>query len=125
MKRLLTFLTITLVTVFLFQSCSGDNVKYTVWTETETYSEFQSVFNTTLGEGNYKKLEITNAQWEQIIPNLTSEGRHRWRESEIKKWLIGYGFGEYEATKESSWLAMTDHGLLVVRENDFVHFILK
>ena len=125
MKKLFHLLSIVilLINAISFQSCS--DAKYTVWTETETYSQFQSEFNTTLEDGYHKKVEITNAQWEQIGPQLTSEGRHRWSETEIKKWLIGYGFGEYEATKESSWLVMTDHGFLVTREGNFVHLILK
>ena len=126
MKRLFTTL-VTFAVLCLatcFQSCEKE-AKYTVWTETETYSQFQSEFNTTLEDGYHIKLEITNEQWEQIVPNLTSEGKHRWSEAEIKKWLIGYGFGEYESTKESSWLAMTDHGFLVTREGSFVHMILK
>lgn len=122
MKKLFILLTAVLMTV-CFQSCNDD--KYTVWTETETYSDFQNHFNTTLEDGYYKRLEITNAQWEQIGPNLTSEGRHRWSEEEIKKWLIGNGFGNDEARKESSWLAMVNHGFLVTRDGNLVYMILK
>lgn len=121
-KKFFILLTAVLMTV-CFQSCSDD--KYTVWTETETYSDFQNHFNTTLEDGYYKRLEITNAQWEQIGPNLTSEGRHRWSEEEIKKWLIGNGFGNDEARKESSWLAMVNHGFLVTRDGNLVYMILK
>ena len=126
MKRLFTTLVtfIVLCLVVGFQSCEKED-KYTVWTETETYSQFQREFNTTLEDGYHIKLEISNEQWTQIVPNLTSEGKHRWSEAEIKKWLIGYGFGEYESTKESSWLVMTDHGFLVTREGSMVHMILK
>lgn len=122
MKKFFILLTAILMTV-CFQSCNDD--KYTVWTETETYSDFQNHFNTTLEDGYYKRLEITNAQWEQIGPNLTSEGRHRWSEEEIKKWLIGNGFGNDEARKESSWLAMVNHGFLVTRDGNLVYMILK
>ena len=122
MKKFFILLTAVLMTV-CFQSCNDD--KYTVWTETETYSDFQNHFNTTLEDGYYKRLEITNAQWKQIGPNLTSEGRHRWSEEEIKKWLIGNGFGNDEAQKESSWLAMVNHGFLVTRDGNLVYMILK
>ena len=71
------------------------------------------------------KIEITSEQWAQIAPGLTNEGKHRWSEAEIKKWLVGCGFGEYESTKESSWLVMTDHGLLATREGNMVHLIVK
>ena len=122
MKKFFILLAAVLMTV-CFQSCSDD--KYTVWTETETYSDFQNLFNTTLEDGYYKRLEITNAQWEQIGPNLTSEGKHRWSEEEIKKWLIGNGFGNDEARKESSWLAMVNHGFLITRDGNLVYMILK
>ncbi len=126
MKRLfstLVALALLGVTAISFQSCSDE--KYTVWTETETYSQFMSEIGSTIDDGYYKKMEITNEQWKQIAPNLTSEGKHRWSEAEIKKWLIGNGFGEYESTKESSWLVMTDHGFLAMREGNLVHMILK
>ena len=122
MKKFFILLTAVLMTV-CFQSCSDD--KYTVWTETETYSDFQNHFNTTLEDGYYKRLEITNVLWEQIGPNLTSEGKHRWSEEEIKKWLIGNGFGNDEARKESSWLAMVNHGFLITRDGNLVYMILK
>lgn len=125
MKRLLTSLVafILCVTAISIQSCSDG--KYTVWTETMTYADFQNSAQTTLEDGYHVKVEITNEQWKQLVPGLTNEGKHRWSEAEIKKWLIGYGFGEYEATKESSWLVMTDHGFLVTRESNLVHIILK
>ncbi len=121
-KKFFILLTAVLMTV-CFQSCSDD--KYTVWTETETYSDFQNHFNTTLEDGYYKRMEITNTQWELISPNLTSEGKHRWSEEEIKKWLIGNGFGNDEARKESSWLVMTNHAFLVTRDGNLVYMILK
>lgn len=125
MKKLFHLLTIVilLITAISFQSCSDE--KYTVWTDTATYSEFQSSFQATLEVGYYKRLEITSTQWAEISKGLTSEGRHNWSEAEIKKWLIGNGFGEYEATKESSWLVMVNHGLLVTRDQNFVYLILK
>ena len=122
MKKVL-FIIAVFVAVSSLQSCSEE--KYTVWTDTVTYAQFEQSFQTSLEDGYYKKIEITNEQWEQIAPNLTSNEEHRWSESEIKKWLIGYGFDETKATKESSWLVMTKHGFLVTREGNFVHLILK
>lgn len=126
MKRLFTtFIAVTaLCLAACFQSCEKE-AKYTVWADTDTYAKFQTAFQTTLEDGHYKKINITNEQWTQIAPGLTSEGKHRWSEAEIKKWLIGCGFGEYESTKESSWLVMTNHGLLAAREGNMVHLILK
>lgn len=125
MKKLFHLLAVVvlLITALSFQSCGEE--KYTVWTETETYSQFQTYFQTTLSDGYYIRVEITNDQWKQIGPNLTSEGKHRWSEAEIKKWLVGNGFGQMEATKESSWLAMVDHGFLATRDGNLVYMILK
>ena len=65
-----------------FQSCSDD--KYTVWTDTETYSQFVNETGTTLNDGNYIKVEIANANWEEMAKSLTNEGKHRWDEATIK-----------------------------------------
>lgn len=122
MKKVL-FIIAVFVAVSSLQSCSEE--KYTVWTDTGTYAQFEQSFQTSLEDGFYTKVEFNNEQWEQIAPNLKSEEEHRWSESEIKKWLIGYGFDETKATKESSWLVMTKHGFLVTREGNFVHLIVK
>ena len=111
------------ITAALFQSCTEE--KYTVWTDYCTYSEFQSEFNATLNDGYYVRLEITDSQWEEISKGLSSEGRHKWDEETIKKWLIGNRFGDSEATKESSWLVLTNHGFIASRTNNMVYFILK
>lgn len=124
-KSFFRFLTLIIVcfAAFFFQSCS-DN-KYTVWTDTGTYAEFQQAFQADLQDGYYKRMEITNEQWKEIAKNLTSEGKHRWDEETIKKWLISNGFGESEARKESSWFAVVDHGLLATRTGNMVYLILK
>lgn len=127
MKRVFTTL-VTLLVICLaacFQSCEKE-AKYTVWTEVELYSQFESETGITIKEGCYIKMEITNEQWEQqMVPLLTNEGKHYWSEAEIKKWLVGCGFGEHESTKESSWLVMADHGILAAREGNRVNMIVK
>ncbi len=127
-KTIYSILTMVLLlcAAMVMPSCKDKEADtYTVWTETETYSQFQSIFKTTLNDGYYVRVEITQAQWEQIGPNLGSEGRHKWDEASIKKWLISNGFGESEATKESSWFAMIDHGFLATRSGNLVYLILK
>lgn len=125
MKKLFSLLTFVILslTAISFQSCKDD--KFTVWTETETYSQFETYFKTTLSDGHYIRWEVTDEQWEQIVPELTSEGKHRWKEEDIKKWLIGNGFGESEAQKESSWLAVTKHGFIASRDGNWVYLLLK
>lgn len=114
------------VVAMLLPSCKDKGEEtYTVWTETITYSEFQTAFQTTLNDGYYVRVELTREQWELIGPNLGSEGRHKWDEATIKKWLISNGFGESEANKESSWFALIDHGFLATRDGNLVYLILK
>ena len=127
MKKLFNLLTIGIVFVFAvaLQSCGEENRKYTVWTDTTTYLQYKAETGATLGDGNYIKIEIGQDTWEELAKSLTSEGRHKWNEATIKKWFISYGFGETEARRESSWLTIVDHGLVVVRNGDIVNIILK
>ncbi len=128
MKRFFTFFVtaiILCVTAITFQSCGEENRKYTVWTDSSTYSEFVNAYNTTLEDGHYKRVEIDQKTWEIISKSLTNEGKHRWDEATIKKWLFSNGFGEYESTKEASWFALVDHGFLVTRTDNIVYYILK
>lgn len=124
-NRFFSFLTLAIlfVTAISFQSCSDE--KYTVWTDSGTYAEFQSAFGTTLNDGYYVRMELTSDQWAQISKNLTSEGKHRWSEETIKKWFISNGFGETEANKETSWIVVIDHGFLATRTGNIVYYILK
>ncbi len=122
-KKVFQLVILTLIMVFAMQSCSEE--KYTVWTDSGTYSEFQSAFNTTLDDGYYVRVELDSEQWAEISKGLTSEGRHKWDEETIKKWFISNGFGDTEATKESAWLALIDHGFLATRTGNMVYFILK
>ncbi|MCQ2310954.1 MAG: hypothetical protein MJZ64_04305 [Paludibacteraceae bacterium] len=122
---ILTFVLLLFLAVILPSCKDKGEETYTVWTETETYSEFQSIFQTTLNDGYYVRVELTREQWELIGPNLGSDGRHKWDEATIKKWLISNGFGESEANKESSWFALIDHGFLATRNGNLVYLILK
>lgn len=126
MKRLFTkllSLAILCIMVISFQSCGEE--KYTVWTETSSYAEFQQTFQTTLNDGYYIRYELSNDFWKDICKDLPSDGKHSWTEETIKKWLISNGFGESEARKESSWLVLVNHGFIVVRDRNLVYMILK
>ena len=98
---------------------------YTVWTDTATYSEFTSAFQTTINDGYYSRLEFTNTQWSQISPSLTNEGQYNWTESQIKNWFIGRGFGNSEANQETAWLMSINHGFIASRTGTLVYMILK
>ena len=123
------FLLLISIFVVLFIGCQNntddDEDSYTVWTDVGTYSEFQSVFNTSLDDGMYVRLEFTSSQWLQISPSLTNEGRHSWTKRKIKAWLLGRGFGDSEATKESAWMITITHGFIASRIGSAVYFILK
>ena len=126
MKKLFTkFLSFAILCTMAlsFQSCGEE--KYTVWTETDTYAEFQQAFQTNLSDGYYVRCELTNEFWKDYCKDLPSEGKHSWTEETIKKWLISNGFGESEARKESSWLVLVNHGFIVVRDGNLVYMILK
>lgn len=127
MKRLFTTLVTFIVlclTACSFQSCEKE-AKYTVWTDSGTYAEFQTSWGTTLEDGYYKRLELSSDQWAEISKGLTSEGRHWWSEEEIKRWLIAHYFGDAEARKEAIWFTVVDHGFIVTRTGNLVYLILK
>ena len=105
------------------QSCSDE--KYTVWTETDYYSNWINSGGVAIQEGNYVKIEIASSNWTEMSKSLTNEGKHRWDEGTIKKWLIGNGFGEKEATREAAWLSLVNHGMILHHDNNMLHVIVK
>ncbi len=119
----LIVLVILAITAITFQSCSSET--YTIWTETDSYSEFISSFERTLDDGYYLKLELSSSQWEDFSKSLTNVDRHKWGESSIKNWLSNHGFDDSKAQKEASWFTTINHGFLVVRQGSQVHFIVK
>lgn len=121
------FLSLLLICMFL-ASCKTDDDEddtYTVWTDVTTYSEFQAIFNRTLGDGYYLYLEFSNSEWKEYFSDLTSEGRHNWTRDKIKEWFIGRSFGNAEAEKMTSWLMTVDHGVIFSRTGSLVYGIMK
>jgi len=97
---------------------------YTVWTDSISYSQFQSSFGT-LNDGYYFRYEFTSSEWSTISSSLTNEGKHNWTENEIKNWFIGRGFGNSEANKETAWLMTINHGFIASRSGSIVYMLLK
>jgi hypothetical protein len=127
-KALLAILVMTLVIGIMFTSCKTEpgDPTYTVWTDTVTYSEFAAEFpSITLNDGYYARWEFTSAQWSQIAPTLTSEGKHNWTESEINNYFIGRGFGNPEANQQTAWLMTIAHGFIASRTGSTVYMLLK
>ena len=114
---------ILLLVTLSLSSCGGE--KYPVWTDSESYSTFYSSTNIAINDGQYMRAEISNSEWKDFGKSLSDEYKHRWDEATIKKWLISNGFGDYESTKESSWLVLTNHGMIVSRTGSMVYMIVK
>jgi hypothetical protein len=119
-------LVLILVFAIMLAGCETepDEPTYTVWTDTVSYSEYYSAFGS-LNDGYYIRYELTTSDWNSIKPSLTNEGKYNWTESEIKKYFIGRGFGNSEATKETSWLMTINHGFIASRSGSLVYMILK
>jgi hypothetical protein len=78
-----------------------------------------------MGDGYYFRYEFIPSEWDLLKDSLTNEGKYKWTESEIYKWFIGRGFGNSEATQETSWLMTISHGFLASRSGSLVYMILK
>jgi hypothetical protein len=77
-------------------------ITYTIWTDVISYSDFYSAFQATLNDGYYARIELQDAQWNQISPSLTNEGKHDWTEDQLYNYFIGRGFGLTEANQHCS-----------------------
>ncbi|MDR1840071.1 MAG: hypothetical protein LBQ93_10870 [Treponema sp.] len=130
MKKLLRFfgiIALATVIVFTVASCSdgAEPTTYTVWTDSSSYNDFYTEFQTSLNDGYYLHYEFTSSEWSTISPLLTNEGKHNWTESEIKNWFIGRGFGNSEANQETAWLMTINHGFIASRSGSIVYMLLK
>jgi hypothetical protein len=97
---------------------------YTVWTDSTTYSEFSSEGGT-LDDGKYIRVELSNSEFSQMSPSLTSEYKHVWTESQLYDWFIGRGFGNSEANQEKAWLITINHGIIFSRSGPIVDILMK
>ena len=125
-----TKLLLFVFSLLLFASCEGGSGKYTVWTGEMDYYTFQSQLgvNFDLYDGMYMRVEINKDQWENTIDPLLDDAdndRHRWSKTKIYDWLLGRGFGNEEARKESSWITTVNHGMILVRDNNDLHVLIK
>lgn len=129
MKRKIMLLTIAAFLLTVIGCSNPSNIPteetYIVWTDTSTYSEFQTFSGITLNDGYYLWLEINKSQWNEICSLVENEYRHYWTKAQIKDYLIGRGFDNSEATKRSAWFTTIDHGFIVTRERNVVYYILK
>jgi hypothetical protein len=127
-SKKLSFGMLVLVFGMMFTSCQqevDDDPSYTiaVWTDSETYAEFNSWSNLTLNDGYYIRVEITNDEFNGL--SLPDEYKHQWTESQIYNWFIGRGFGNAEANQEKAWLMTVNHGAIVSRSGNIVYELIK
>jgi hypothetical protein len=127
--KLAVILVMTMIFGIMFAACETEPddppPTYTVWTDVISYSEFYSAFQTTLNDGYYIRVEIADAQWNQIASSLTNEGRHNWTENQIYNYFIGRGFGQTEANQQKAWLMTIKHGFIASRTGSIVDLLLK
>lgn len=129
MKKIF-FLEIFLAAIFLLgcQNNGTEEETYTVWTDISTASDFQQIFGTTLYDGKYVTIELSNSQFSQMMQatgNVAAEYKHDWTEEELKKYFIGRGFDSNTASKTVAWLVTVNHGFVASRDGPLVYYILK
>lgn len=117
-----------LMAAFTFSGCSKDEEEtYTVYTDSEFYSEFKADAGDILDDGEYINVELTTKEWNDMIDDVDnpSEYKHNWTEDQINNWLVGRGFDKPTATKVTSWLITVKHGMVFVRDGSMIYFIIK
>ena len=132
MKRKIILGSVVFMILTCFLGCSNpSNIPteetYTIWTGSAPYSVVQAE-GLTLDDGYYWRCEVTKSQWNELYSSFlveNDEDRHYWTKVQIKDYLIGRGFGNSEATKESAWLTTINHGFIIDREGSMVHMIIK
>ena len=123
-KIWLGMLAMALVFGMLLISCSmePDDPTYAVWTDSVSYSQFQSTFGT-LNDGYYRKIELTNAEFKSM--SLPNEYKHNWTEDQIYNWFIGRDFISSEANQMKSWVITTSHCFIASRSGGTVYILIK
>jgi hypothetical protein len=127
-KMRMGILIITLVFGTMLISCPTESDEptskptYTVWTDSLSYSEFQSTFGT-LNDGYYSKFELTNSEFNSL--SLPNEYKHNWTEDEIYNWFIGRDFISSEASQLKAWVITTNHCFIASRSGGTVYILIK
>jgi hypothetical protein len=106
---------------------SGNDVKYTVWTRTLSYSEYSSgVFkNFTMDSGEYYRAGLDSSNWDILSDFRNSSSKQSMTETQIKNWLKGNGFSDNIATEQTTWLKSATHGFIASRSGSTVYVIIK
>ena len=98
---------------------------YTVWTDVMTYTDFSSTFQTSLSDGYFNNIELSDAQWNQILSSLTNAVKNDWTEDQLYNYYIGRRTGDSIATELKAWLLTINHGYTAIRDGWNVYVLLK
>lgn len=120
---------ITLVFGIMLGSCDldtdSDTYKYTVWNNTFRFSTSDNTFGT-LQDGYYLRFELSDSEFEwEKSNNFKNSPQNIWTKDQINSYLIGLGFDNTKAEKESAWLASIKHGCIGSRNGAYLYVILK
>ena len=126
MKKKLTVIFASLALCFVSVGCSMDwDPFWTVYTDTWSYYDYVYFFEDEISLGMYKKLAFTDDEWDYYKDIFEDGDRCFYEKEEIIDWIYANGISEEDAKKEGTWLTINDHGFIVIREGDKVHFISK
>ena len=109
--------------------------EYTLWTGTNTYSQFEEVGKDSynqiqalkggLQDGAYLSTELQGADYERISVKLEDNSKHHWTETEILRWFTGRNFGTAQARELTAWVIKTPHVIVCARTGSTVYILVK
>ena len=126
MKKKLTVIFASLALCFVSVGCSMNwDPFWTVYTDTWSYYEYVYFFEDEISLGMYKTLPFTEDEWDYYKDIFEDGDRCFYEKEDIIDWLYVNGLSEEKAKVEAAWLTLVDHGFIVIRDGDKVHFISK
>lgn len=126
MKKKLTVIFASLALCFVSAGCSMDWDSYwTVYTDIWDYYDFSYYFRSEISDDCYKHLELTDDEWDDFRDVFEDGTRHFYNKEQINDWFIARGFDVEQASIETSWFSIVDHGFVAIRDGDCVYTISK
>ena len=125
MKKQAILLLILIVSIPLFlNGCKQHDDTYTVWTTTDSYTDFKNVFGD-LDDDYFTKITFSDEGWNLLSSSLNNTNKYQWDEEMIKTYFIGRAFIDSQAKELTSWLITTKHGMVSLRKGNKVYSIIK
>jgi len=130
MKRFRVFsliMTALLLMCLSFTACSnGDTYTYSVWTGTFDFAGSSKSYFGALQDGYYRRQELTKTDFNWYKENaFKNRPENKWTEDQIYSYLLGWGFSNTVAKKETEWLISIDHGHIGTRNGSLLYVLLK